>query len=82
MIRRRLLAPLLVLAACGQPRYPADQDACSADGDCGSGLVCCHTSGESSPTTDPSKGPARGFCVKRGVCEGVPVPDQAPLPVE
>ena len=77
-----LLAPVvLVAAACGSPRTPADEDACRADGDCGGGLVCCHTTGES-PSTESSQPNDRGFCVKRAVCEGVPVPSQAPLPME
>jgi hypothetical protein len=72
---------LAALAACGSPRTPADEDACHADGDCGGGLVCCHTTGDS-PSTVSAQPNDRGFCVKAAVCEGVPVPSQAPLPPE
>jgi len=78
----RLLAFAVLAAACGQARSPADQDACAADGDCGSGLVCCHTTGDSIPTASSSKDRERGFCVKRDVCQGVAVPDQTPVPMD
>jgi hypothetical protein len=67
----------LFLLACGQPRAPSQEDACRDDSGCSAGLVCCHTTGETAPS---SAGFDRGFCVKAAVCSSVAVPAQPALP--
>ena len=72
-----IVATSVVTAACGQPKSPSTDDACSGDQDCMSGLTCCHAAMEA-PNVDMTRMNARGFCVKQSVCLNVVVPGQAP----